>query len=162
MLNSVENDSDSPRFISARPIREFIWISSLLCWARHSFSGKIFPAAIPAGLKKGHCGLADGSLVQAFVILLNDAVQSWNVQSLAKAYGMSRSKYTKSFHDVVAVTPADYRTGHIRHFRLVVKFLPVTFGKIRRGGQYAQSKLSALQFAIDDERGSPSGLPHAV
>ena len=56
-------------------------------------------------------GLADRGLSRALVLMHDDPAHPWDLHSLAKECGMSRSKFAKHFHDVLAETPADYLAG---------------------------------------------------
>lgn len=56
-------------------------------------------------------GLADASLARALVMMHDDPAQAWTLHDFAKACGMSRSRFAKYFHEVVAVTPANYLSG---------------------------------------------------
>lgn len=55
-------------------------------------------------------GLADKGLTRALVMMHNDPGHPWSLEKLADACGMSRSRFAKLFHEVVAMTPGEYLT----------------------------------------------------
>lgn len=55
-------------------------------------------------------GLSDTRLARALVMMHNEPAHPWTLNNLAELCGMSRSKFAKYFHDVVAMTPGDYLT----------------------------------------------------
>ena len=55
-------------------------------------------------------GLADNQLVKALSAFHNEFHQPWNLDSLAKEAGFSRTKFVAKFRDIIGVTPGAYMT----------------------------------------------------
>lgn len=71
---------------------------------RHALAGKLMSAA-------RLFGLSDPALAKALAAMHDHPGRHWTVASLATLSGMSRSRFARHFHAVVACPPAEYLTG---------------------------------------------------
>ena len=71
---------------------------------RHALAGKLISAA-------RLFGLSDTALAKALAAMHDHPGRHWTVASLAALCGMSRSRFARHFHAVIASPPAQYLTG---------------------------------------------------
>ena len=71
---------------------------------RHALAGKLISAA-------RLFGLSDPALAKALAAMHDHPGRHWTVASLATLCGMSRSRFARHFHAVIACPPAEYLMG---------------------------------------------------
>lgn len=92
-------------------------------------------------------GLSDPKIAQAIMRMHDEPRAAWTVSSLAKAVGMSRSRFSARFGELVGQSPISYLTAH--RISLAVEYLsgePRRIGEIAALVGYESDKVFARAF----------------